>query len=83
MTSATSIGSEDPRTTRVSGIEDAARSGEPPSQDGESVMNDVPQPDVTREDIEQRNDRNVSADDNNRAATTNKLTDDGFDFSKP
>ncbi len=82
MTIDTSIGLDDPRRNQQSGIDDEARAREA-RRDGESVQNDVPHPDLTAEDIEAGNDRNTSADQNSRSATTNKLPDTGIDVGKP
>ncbi len=82
MTIDTSIGADDPRT-RESGIDDEALAEErtrKAREDGESVQNDQPRPDLTREDIEAGNDRNTTADQNGRSGTTNKLHDSGIDL---
>jgi hypothetical protein len=78
MTIDTSIGLDDPRE-QESGIDDEARARKA-REDGESVEDDKPRPDLTREDIEAGNDRNASADQGNRSGTTNKLRDDGIEF---
>ncbi len=83
MTIDTSIGLDDPRDAeKESGIDDEARTRKE-REDGESVEDEAPQPDLTREDIEAGNEHNASADQGNRSGTTNKLKDDGFDFGKP
>lgn len=83
MTSNSSIGAGDPRT-QESGIDDEALAEESTRkarEDGESVLNDQPRPDLTREDIEAGNDRNASADQNNRSGRTNKLDGDSIDIA--
>ncbi len=47
------------------------------------MQDDRPRPDLTREDIEAGNDRNVSADQSGRSGTTNKLPDTGIDVGRP
>lgn len=81
MTTDTSIGLDDPRDNQQSGIDDEARERKA-REDGESVMNDDAGHDLTREDIEQGNDTNTSADQLARSGTTNKLHDDGIDLGK-
>ncbi len=83
MTVDTSIGADDPRT-RESGIDDEALAEEntrKAREDGESVQNDVPRPDLTREDIEAGNDRNTSADEQGRSGKTNKLDGDSIEIA--
>ncbi len=79
MTIDTAIG--DPRDTQESGIDDESRERKA-REDGESVMNDDAGHDITREDIEQGNDRATSADQLNRAGTTNKIKDDSIELGR-
>ena len=81
MTVDTSIGLDDPNENQQSGIDDEARERKA-REDGESVMNDDAGHDITREDIEAGNDRNTSADQNNRHPKTNKLKDDGIELGR-
>jgi hypothetical protein len=81
MTIDTSIGLDDPRA-QESGIDDEARARKA-RRDGQSVTEEAPKPDITSEDIESGNDRNVSADQGNRSGRTNKLTDDSIEIGKP
>jgi len=75
----TSIGEEDSDGSPQSGIEDEAhvRRDDP---DGEGAVHT--DRDTTAEDIEQGNDRNVSADQGNRSGKTNKLKDDGIELGR-
>ena len=79
MTSATSIGQEDPPSAPQSGIDDESTAR---TQDGESVLNDDAGHDVTREDIESGNDQNVSADDLGRSGRTSKDLDAAIELGK-
>ena len=81
MTTDTAIGLDDPGHEKQSGIEDEDRSHE--THEGEeSVLNDAPRPDLTREDIEKGNDLNTQADQLARAPKTNKLDDDGIELGR-
>ena len=72
MPTDSAIGLDEPGDNKQSGIEDQDRVHE--TDDGqESVLNDQPRPDLTREDIEQGNDRNTSADQLDRAPKTNRI----------
>ena len=82
MTSDASIGLDDPRDNKQSGIDDE-QDARTARRDGESVQNDQPRPELTREDIEAGNDGNTSADQGNRGGRTNKLADDGIELGKP
>jgi hypothetical protein len=81
MTIDTSIGLDDPRDGQESGIDDEARERKA-REEGESVESGGTGHDLTREDIEQGNDRNTSADDLGRSGKTNKLHDDGIELGK-
>ena len=81
MTIDTSIGLDDPRNAPQSGIDDEAIERKK-REEGESVMNDDAGHDVTREDIESGNDRNVSADDLGRSGRTSKDLDDAIELGK-
>ena len=72
MTTDTAIGLDEPGDNKQSGIEDEDRSHE--THDGEeSVLDDKPRPDLTREDIEKGNDLATSADQLARAPKTNRI----------
>ncbi len=67
MTTDTSIGDED--DSKTSGIDDASEVREDDA-------------DVTAEDIEEGNDRNVSSDQGNRSGKTNKIKDDAIELGR-
>lgn len=67
MTTDTSIGDED--DSKTSGIDDESEIRE---DEG----------DVTAEDIEEGNDRNVSSDQGNRSGKTNKIKDDAIELGR-
>ena len=75
----TSIGDEEQQDEPVSGIDDEAHVREE-DRDGEGAAQT--ERDTTAEDIEHGNDRNVSADQNNRAGKSNKLKDDGIELGR-
>jgi hypothetical protein len=82
MTVDASIGADDPRT-RESGIDDetlAQEEEQKKRRDGDAALKEGG--DLTREDIERGNDRNVSADSLGRAPKSNKLSDDGISVGK-
>ncbi len=75
MTSDTSIGLDDPRDAPQSGIDDEAIEKNK-REDGGARH------DLTAEDIESGNDRNVSADDGGRAGRSSKDLDDAIELGK-
>ena len=70
MNGDTAIGTDDPRDSKQSGIDD------------EDLAKTNPQKDLTREDIESGNDRNVSSDQGNRSGKTNKIRDDTIEIGR-
>ena len=74
MPSNTSIGLDDPSDAPQSGIDDEIK--EKKKHVGDAGR------DVTREDIESGNDRNVSADDLGRSGKTSKDPDDAIEIGK-
>ena len=72
MAGDTSIGDDDPNDAKQSGIDDEAGAG----KDG------APARDLTSEDIEAGNDRNVSVDQGNRSGRTSRTTDDTIELGK-
>ncbi len=81
MTTDTSIGLDYPIDNPQSGIDDEARE-RTLREGGDGLTNDDVGHDLTREDIEQGNDQNTSADQGNRSGKTNRIADDMIELGK-